>query len=57
MQDTDAWIHEGTDGARTTTVHLDLTSLASVRAAAATIAELAPSVHILMNNAGVMFAP
>jgi NAD(P)-dependent dehydrogenase (short-subunit alcohol dehydrogenase family) len=57
LQDTDAWIHEGTDGARTTTVHLDLTSLASVRAAAATIAELAPAVHVLMNNAGVMFTP
>ena len=57
LQDTDAWIHEDTDGARTTTVHLDLTSLASVRAAAATIAELAPAVHVLMNNAGVMFAP
>jgi NAD(P)-dependent dehydrogenase (short-subunit alcohol dehydrogenase family) len=57
LQKADAWIHEVVDGARTTTVHLDLTSLASVRAAAATIAELVPAVHVLMNNAGVMFTP
>ena len=57
LRDTDEWIHEGTDGARTTTVHLDLASLASVRAAATTIAELVPAVHVLMNNAGVMFTP
>jgi NAD(P)-dependent dehydrogenase (short-subunit alcohol dehydrogenase family) len=57
LQKADAWIHEVVDGARTTTVHLDLTSLASVRAAAATIAELVPAVHVLMNNAGVMLPP
>ena len=44
-------------GARVTTVPLDLTSLASVRRAAAAIADALPSIHILMNNAGVMFTP
>jgi NAD(P)-dependent dehydrogenase (short-subunit alcohol dehydrogenase family) len=57
LRKADARIHEGVDGARTTTVQLDLTSLASVRAAAATIAQLVPAVHVLMNNAGVMFTP
>jgi NAD(P)-dependent dehydrogenase (short-subunit alcohol dehydrogenase family) len=57
LQKADARIHGDVDGARTTTVRLDLTSLASVRAAAATIAELVPAVHVLMNNAGVMFTP
>jgi NAD(P)-dependent dehydrogenase (short-subunit alcohol dehydrogenase family) len=38
-------------------VELDLTSLASVRAAAAVIRDVAPAVHVLMNNAGVMFTP
>ncbi len=38
-------------------VEIDLTSLASVRKAAAVIVDQAPSVHILMNNAGVMFTP
>jgi NAD(P)-dependent dehydrogenase (short-subunit alcohol dehydrogenase family) len=57
LQRADIWIHEGVDAANTTTVQLDLTSLASVRAAAATIAELVPAVHVLMNNAGVMFTP
>jgi NAD(P)-dependent dehydrogenase (short-subunit alcohol dehydrogenase family) len=38
-------------------VHLDLTSLGSVRAAAAEIREATPVIHILMNNAGVMFTP
>lgn len=43
--------------ARVTTVPLDLTSLASVAAAAQQIAAQTPAVHILMNNAGVMFTP
>ena len=44
-------------GARTSTVQLDLTSLASVRAAATTIRDITPVIHVLMNNAGVMFTP
>jgi NAD(P)-dependent dehydrogenase (short-subunit alcohol dehydrogenase family) len=51
------WIHAEVSGARTSTVHLDLTALASVRAAAATIGDLTPVIHVLMNNAGVMFTP
>lgn len=43
--------------ANITTVELDLTSLASVRVAAARIADLVPAIHVLMNNAGVMFTP
>jgi NAD(P)-dependent dehydrogenase (short-subunit alcohol dehydrogenase family) len=54
---TEHWIHAEVPAARTSTVSLDLTSLAAVRAAAAEIAELAPAVHLLMNNAGVMFTP
>lgn len=44
-------------GARLSEVPLDLTSLASVTAAADQITALASVVHILMNNAGVMFTP
>jgi NAD(P)-dependent dehydrogenase (short-subunit alcohol dehydrogenase family) len=51
------WIHAEVSGARTSTVHLDLTALASVRAAAATIGDFTPVIHVLMNNAGVMFTP
>ncbi|WP_280424289.1 SDR family NAD(P)-dependent oxidoreductase [Nocardia carnea] len=43
--------------ARLSTVVLDLASLDGIRVAAARIAELAPVVHVLMNNAGVMFTP
>jgi len=43
--------------ARLSGVGLDLTSLASVRAAAAQIAAAAPVINVLMNNAGVMFTP
>jgi NAD(P)-dependent dehydrogenase (short-subunit alcohol dehydrogenase family) len=39
------------------TVPLDLTSLASVHAAATTIQDIAPEIHVLMNNPGVMFTP
>jgi NAD(P)-dependent dehydrogenase (short-subunit alcohol dehydrogenase family) len=39
------------------TVQLDLTSLGSVRSAAEAISALAPAIHVLMNNAGVMFTP
>ncbi|HWF27099.1 MAG TPA: SDR family NAD(P)-dependent oxidoreductase [Mycobacterium sp.] len=51
------WIHDDVPGARTSTVHLDLTSLASVRAAATTIRDLTPVINVLMDNAGVMFTP
>jgi NAD(P)-dependent dehydrogenase (short-subunit alcohol dehydrogenase family) len=51
------WIGAEVAGARTSTVHLDLTELASVRAAATTIRDLTPMIHVLMNNAGVMFTP
>jgi NAD(P)-dependent dehydrogenase (short-subunit alcohol dehydrogenase family) len=49
------WIVTGFPSARVSLVNLDLTSLASVRAAAAAIAEITPAVDVLMNNAGVMF--
>ncbi|GGR71056.1 oxidoreductase [Deinococcus seoulensis] len=38
-------------------VHLDLSSLASVRQAAAAILAAAPRIHMLINNAGVMATP
>jgi NAD(P)-dependent dehydrogenase (short-subunit alcohol dehydrogenase family) len=38
-------------------IPLDLSSLASVRTAAAQIAALAPSIDVLINNAGVMALP
>lgn len=57
LEETERWLVEQVPGAQTSTVALDLTSLAGVRAAAAAIADLAPSVDVLMNNAGVMFTP
>jgi NAD(P)-dependent dehydrogenase (short-subunit alcohol dehydrogenase family) len=51
------WIAAEVPDAQTSTMHLDLTSLASVRAAATEITELTPVIHVLMNNAGVMFTP
>jgi NAD(P)-dependent dehydrogenase (short-subunit alcohol dehydrogenase family) len=51
------WIHDEVPDARTFTVQLDLTALASVRSAAATLREMTPVIHVLMNNAGVMFTP
>lgn len=51
------WVAAEVPGATTSTVRLDLTALASVRAAAAVIGEITPVVHVLMNNAGVMFTP
>ena len=44
-------------GAQVQSVHLDLTSLASVRASAAEIAAAHPQIHLLVNNAGVMACP
>jgi NAD(P)-dependent dehydrogenase (short-subunit alcohol dehydrogenase family) len=46
-----------TPWARTDTVALDLASLASVRAAAADLRSRHPRVDVLINNAGVMWAP
>ncbi|CPR11674.1 short-chain dehydrogenase/reductase SDR [Mycobacterium bohemicum DSM 44277] len=57
LSQTARWIAAEVPGALTSTVTLDLTSLAGVRAAAETIRSLAPAVHVLMNNAGVMFTP
>jgi NAD(P)-dependent dehydrogenase (short-subunit alcohol dehydrogenase family) len=51
------WIDTQVPGAGTSSVVLDLTSLASVRAAAAAIRDEFPAIHVLMNNAGVMFTP
>ena len=57
LAETDGWVHAEVPDAQTSTVHLDLTSLDSVRAAAMAIHEVTPVVHVLMNNAGVMFTP
>ena len=57
LAETARWIQAEVPDARTSTVHLDLTSLASVRTAATEIREITPAIHILMNNAGVMFTP
>jgi NAD(P)-dependent dehydrogenase (short-subunit alcohol dehydrogenase family) len=57
LAETQEWIGAEHPDAKTSTVELDLTSLDSVRAVAAAIAEVAPAIHVLMNNAGVMFTP
>ena len=57
LQEAQQWVAEQVPGARTSLVELDLTSLASVRTAAAAIVDLAPGIDVLMNNAGVMFTP
>jgi NAD(P)-dependent dehydrogenase (short-subunit alcohol dehydrogenase family) len=57
LAETAQWIQAEAPGARTSTVVLDLTTLSSVRAAVTTIRDVAPVVHVLMNNAGVMFTP
>jgi NAD(P)-dependent dehydrogenase (short-subunit alcohol dehydrogenase family) len=57
LAETAHWIQAEVPDARTSTVHLDLTSLASVRTAATAIRETTPVIHVLMNNAGVMFTP
>jgi NAD(P)-dependent dehydrogenase (short-subunit alcohol dehydrogenase family) len=57
LAETSRWIDAEVPGARISTVHLDLTSLASVRAAATAIRDITPVIHVLMNNAGVMFTP
>ncbi|MGW5106048.1 SDR family NAD(P)-dependent oxidoreductase [Nocardia sp. NPDC004123] len=55
--DAEAWIRKDIAYAQTSTVQLDLASLSSVRKAAIEIAERTQAVHVLMNNAGVMFTP
>ncbi|OBI48351.1 SDR family NAD(P)-dependent oxidoreductase [Mycobacterium sp. E796] len=57
LAQTSQWIANQVPDARTSTVELELTSLASVRAAASTIRDIAPVIDVLMNNAGVMFTP
>jgi NAD(P)-dependent dehydrogenase (short-subunit alcohol dehydrogenase family) len=57
LSDTEQWLRSTIDDARVTTAIVDLTSMAGVREAAARIADAVPAVHILMNNAGVMFTP
>lgn len=57
LTEAEQWVHAEVPDARTATVELDLTSLASVRTAAANIADTAPVIDVLMNNAGVMFTP
>ncbi|CDO86761.1 short-chain dehydrogenase [Mycobacterium triplex] len=57
LAEADAWVRAEVPGATTSTVELDLTALSSVRAAATAIRDITPAVHVLMNNAGVMFTP
>ena len=57
LAQTAQWIAAEVPGARTSSVQLDLTALASVRAAASAIHHIAPAIDVLMNNAGVMFTP
>jgi NAD(P)-dependent dehydrogenase (short-subunit alcohol dehydrogenase family) len=57
LRDAEAWIRTEVPDAATSSAELDLTSLAGIRTAAAAIQQLAPEIHVLMNNAGVMFTP
>ncbi|AFM18719.1 short-chain dehydrogenase of unknown substrate specificity [Mycolicibacterium chubuense NBB4] len=57
LADAEEWVRRQVRGALLSCVHLDLASLASIATAAAEIGELTPAVHVLMNNAGVMFTP
>lgn len=57
LSQTAQWIAAEVPSAVTSTVPLDLTMLASVRAAAVAMREIAPVIDVLMNNAGVMFTP
>jgi NAD(P)-dependent dehydrogenase (short-subunit alcohol dehydrogenase family) len=54
---TEEWVRAEVPGAQLSSVHLDLTSPSSIADAASVIADLTPAVHVLMNNAGVMFTP
>lgn len=57
LADTEEWIRTEVPDAATSTVELDLTSLEAVRSAAKAIDAITPAIHVLMNNAGVMFTP
>ena len=57
LRDAQEWIRGDVPEAVTSLMELDLTSLASVQTAAAAVRDLAPQIHVLMNNAGVMFTP
>jgi NAD(P)-dependent dehydrogenase (short-subunit alcohol dehydrogenase family) len=57
LAETEAWIRDEVPAAATSTVALDLTSLADVRSAAVAIGAISSTIHVLMNNAGVMFTP
>jgi len=52
-----ATVRDAVAGARLDSQVMDLADLASIRAAAASLAERHPQVHILVNNAGVMACP
>ncbi len=57
LAQTARWVTAEVPGARASTVALDLTALAGVRASASAIRDIAPAIDVLMNNAGVMFTP
>lgn len=57
LADTEEWIRAEVPDAATSTVELDLTSLVAIGSAAKAIDAIAPAIHVLMNNAGVMFTP
>ncbi|MEE6135504.1 SDR family NAD(P)-dependent oxidoreductase [Mycobacterium sp. 050128] len=57
LAETAQWVRAEVPDATASAVELDLTVLSSVRAAAKAISDIAPAVHVLMNNAGVMFTP
>jgi NAD(P)-dependent dehydrogenase (short-subunit alcohol dehydrogenase family) len=57
LDDAEQWVRGEVSGAHTSTVLVDLTSLTDIRRAAAEIGRIAPHLHVLMNNAGVMFTP
>src|SRR6185312_8815015 len=57
LEDARSWVLAGAPRATLSTVVLDLTSLASIRAGAAAISDVTGVIHVLMNNAGVMFTP
>jgi NAD(P)-dependent dehydrogenase (short-subunit alcohol dehydrogenase family) len=57
VEETLTQLREQVPGAKVEGVEMELSSLESVRAAADRIREIAPQLHLLINNAGIMFAP